>query len=239
MRKCSVCFSNFPNFLPLPLQYFEHFHRLQVPYSLEDFETLNVGQYSCPVCQASDRDRLYALFLRLRYSGNAKPIRILDIAPAPALSRLLKGLPGAVYRSADLYSDLADDRVDITDMRLYADGIFDLIVCSHVLEHVPDDRAAIRELYRVLAPQGLAILMVPILTTLSETDEGPDVVTEEDRWRRFGQGDHVRMYARDDFVARLQAGGFDLSVLAKETFGADVFGYHGIADRSVLYVGHK
>jgi len=63
MRTCSVCSSRFPNFLPLPAKYFEVFHRLKVFYSLEDFETLNVGQYSCPVCQCSDRDRLYELYI--------------------------------------------------------------------------------------------------------------------------------------------------------------------------------
>lgn len=235
---CSVCLSIFPNFLPLPVQYFEHFHRLGVSYSLEDFETLNVGQYSCPVCQASDRDRLYALFLGSYCRGLAvNAIRILDIAPAPALSRFLKNLPGAVYRSADLFSSLADDCVDITDMLLYADNSFDVIVCSHVLEHIPDDRAAIRELRRVLAPDGVAILMVPILTTLSEIEEDPAISSEDERWRRFGQGDHVRMYARAGFLARLGEGGFEVRSLSKGSFDAGVFAYHGIADGSVLYLG--
>lgn len=240
MRQCTVCWSGFPNFLPLPISYFDIFQKLGVAYSLEDFETLNVGQYSCPVCTASDRDRLYALFIGSSLSwDDGQPLRILDIAPAPALSNYLRKLPNVVYRSADLSSYLADDRVDITDMHIYADDAFDLIICSHVLEHVPDDAKALRELKRVLAPGGVAILMVPILTTITETDEDPTLDSIEERWRRFGQDDHIRMYARDDFIRRLERSGFSIQALDAGVFGAEVFRRYGIAERSVLYIGRK
>lgn len=239
MRACSVCSSRFPNFLPLPTKYFDIFHRLKVFYSLEDFETLNVGQYSCPVCQCSDRDRLYAIYIAsLSWSENT-PLKILDIAPAPILSKLLRRLPNTQYRSADLYSDLADDKVDITDLNIYQNDFFDFIVCSHVLEHVPDDAKAMSELYRVLAPGGKAILMVPILTTIRETDEGPDEESIDERWARFGQDDHVRMYAKEDFLARLCGSGFTVDSLGSSSFGEGVFKKHGITDTSVLYVGRK
>lgn len=240
MRTCPVCYSRFPNFLPLPTKYFEVFHRLKVFYSLEDFETLNVGQYSCPVCQCSDRDRLYALFIaRFMSRPEGRPLRILDISPTPILQKLLRGLPNVHYRSADLCSELADDKVDITDMRLYTDESFDFIVCSHVLEHVPDDAKAIAELYRVLAPGGGAILMVPILTTIRETDEDPDEKSVDERWARFGQDDHVRMYAKEDFFNRLQNGGFGVESFGSSRFGAGVFRMHGITETSVLYIGSK
>lgn len=240
MRTCPVCSSRFPNFLPLPAKYFEVFHRLKVFYSLEDFETLNVGQYSCPVCQCSDRDRLYALYIaRFLPRPEGRLLRILDIAPAPILSKLLRGLPNVQYRSADLYSELADDKVDITDMRIYPDGAFDFIVCSHVLEHVPDDATAISELYRVLAPGGRAILMVPILTTIGETDEDPNEKSVDERWARFGQDDHVRMYAKEDFLERLLSGGFGIEPFDSASFGEGVFRKHGIASRSVLYIGGR
>lgn len=240
MRQCPVCQNNFPNFLPLAVSYFDVFQKLGVAYSLEDFETLNVGQYSCPACQASDRDRLYALFISSSLSwDDAQPLRILDIAPAPALSNYLRKLPNVAYRSADLSSRLADDRVDITDMRTYPDGAFDFIICSHVLEHVPDDAKAIRELHRVLAPGGVAILMVPILTTITETDEDPALDSTEERWRRFGQDDHVRMYARDDFVRRLERNGFAIHALGAEVFGKETFRRYGITEQSVLYIGRK
>jgi SAM-dependent methyltransferase len=238
MKVCPVCSNEFPNFLPLPSNFFEIFHRLRVPYSLDQFETLNLGQYTCPVCQASDRDRLYALFLRAYTQQRpGQALRLLDIAPSPSLSRFLKGLPGVQYRSADLMSPLADDKVDITDMNCYASGSFDLIVCSHVLEHVPDDAKAIGELNRVLAPGGAAILMVPILLGLQQTDEDPGVTDVNERWRRFGQDDHVRMYARSDFLQRLQTGGFQVENFDAAKFGRELFQQCGITEQSVLYIG--
>lgn len=134
-------------------------------------------------------------------------------------------------------SPLADDKVDITQMDCYSDGRFDLIVCSHVLEHVPDDAKAIRELNRILAHNGVAILMVPILLGLQQTDEDPSVTDVNERWRRFGQDDHIRMYEREDFLKRLRAGGFQVKNLDVATFGHEIFKQCGITEQSVLYIG--
>lgn len=240
MRACSVCEASFPNFMPIPAPYVEFQHRLNVPYSLDDFETLNLGQYGCPRCEASDRDRLYALFVRehLGRSGD-ELLRVLDIAPGKALSRFLRSLPDVDYRSGDLDATLADEHVDITDMPQFENASFDLIVCSHVLEHVPDDTRAMRELHRVLAPGGRAILMVPIMTTATRTDEDPGVSDTNQRWIRFGQGDHVRMYCKHDFTGRLRASGWTIAELGAGAFGEGAFRRHGITERSVLYVGSK
>lgn len=240
MRTCPVCACRFPNFYPLGRSYLEAAHRLNVFYSMEDFETLNVSQYSCPECMASDRDRLYALFvMNMLNNPQGRVLRILDIAPAPVLSGFLRSLPDARYRSADLFSPMADDKVDIMDMHIYADESFDFIVCSHVLEHVRDDAKAMSELYRVLAKGGSAILMVPLLLTATETDEDPDEENEDERWARFGQDDHVRMYAKHDFLARLQTAGFQVDALGTQAFGEGVFKRHGITEQSVLYIGRK
>ncbi len=240
MRSCPVCSSEFANFLPLTSHYFEMLNQLEVTYSLEDFETLNTGQYGCPRCAASDRDRLYALFVRTFLTRpHGRPLRILDIAPAPLLSQFLRQIDDVEYRSADLFSPLADDIVDIMDMNIYADNSFDFIVCSHVLEHVPDDRKALRELYRVLNKNGVAILMVPILLTAQNTDEDPTETDVNVRWARFGQDDHVRMYAKHDFMARIREGGFELLELDARSFGEGTFKRHGITEQSVLYIGTK
>lgn len=240
MRRCPVCGSHFSNFYPLPASYIEIFNKICVDYSLEDFETLNVGQYACPACNASDRDRLYVLFVNDligRVAG--RKLAVLDIAPAPALSNWLQLKDNINYRSADLYSPLAMDKVNIQDMDIYHDAQFDLVICSHVLEHVPDDIKAMSELYRVLKPNGFAILMVPILLTQSEIIENPDEVDVVERWKKYGQDDHVRMYSKSGFVGRLESVGFSINFLDVENFGANVFRMNGIAAGSVLYVGKK
>ncbi|AVS65719.1 O-antigen biosynthesis protein [Paracidovorax avenae] len=237
---CPVCGNGVTHFLPVPDHYASSLRKHGASFSMSDFETLNTAHYSCPACMASDRDRLYAYFIRRHLLRPSLPqLRILDIAPAPALSSMLRGLGGRNYRSADLQSPLADDRVDITDMRIYADDSFDLIICSHVLEHVNDDQLAMRELHRVLAPGGCAILMVPLLATAATTDEDPQESRVEERWRRFGQDDHVRLYAKKDFIGRLQHAGFAMASLTQDDLGAAAFSEHGISARSVLHIGRK
>ena len=70
-----------------------------------------------------------------------------------------------------------DDKVDITDMTIYPDNHFDFFICSHMLEHVFDDRKALRELYRILKWGGQGILVVPIVLSIDEIDEDPSVTT--------------------------------------------------------------
>ena len=210
-------------------------------YPLEAIETFNVAAYSCPSCDASDRERLYALYLDRVFAGRdpARPCRLLEFAPSFGLSRKLKRMPFVDYRSADLYRNKVDDRVDITDMRRYADNSFDVVLCSHVLEHVPDDRRAMRELHRILRPAGFAIVMVPLVHGVDETNEDKAIDTPALRWKYFGSDDHVRQYGRRDFADRLAAAGFEVERLDIGFFGAEAFRSAAIAADSVLYVVRK
>jgi SAM-dependent methyltransferase len=207
-------------------------------YPLDAIETFNVAAYSCPSCDASDRERLYALYLDRVFAARdpARRCRLLEFAPSFGLSRKLKRMPFVDYRSADLYRNNVDDRVDITDMRRYADSSFDVVLCSHVLEHVPDDRRAMRELHRILRPDGFAIVMVPLVHGVDETNEDPAIDTPALRWKYFGSDDHVRQYGRRDFADRLAAVGFAVERLGIGFFGAETFRCAGIAADSVLYV---
>ena len=109
---------------------------------------------------------------------------------------------------------------DITQIP-FVDDSFDVILCSHVLEHVPEDRQAMRELCRVLKPDGWALLLVPISSRRAETYEDATVVAPEDRERLFGQFDHVRIYGRD-FKDRLEESGFH-----RETGGSKTRAWRG------------
>jgi SAM-dependent methyltransferase len=166
----------------------------------------------CPRCKSNARERLVYLCLQDRTSVFREPLTALHIAPEPHLGHELRRVPGIRYVSGDLVQRWVNVRLDV--MRLpFPDESFDLVLCNHVLEHVFDDQAAMRELRRVLRPEGCAVLQVPIGGALEDTLEDPAAVTEADRIRMFGQRDHVRLYAAGDYVRRLAKAGFrvDLS----------------------------
>jgi SAM-dependent methyltransferase len=160
----------------------------------------------CPACGSVERHRLIWLYLRERTDLFVRAQRFLHVAPEASFQARLRAIPGLRYASADLASPLADVRADV-QLLPFADGAFDALFCHHVLEHVPDDRAALRELLRVLRPGGWALLQSPIRSGRAETDEDPSVVDPRERERRFGQRDHVRLYGRD-YADRLRSAGF-------------------------------
>ena len=135
--------------------------------------------------------------------------KMLHVAPEEQLSRLFGSALGIDYLSADLLSSNAMIRMDIMDIQ-YPDETFDVIYCSHVLEHVSDDRKAMRELHRVLRTGGWAILQVPI-STAEVTFEDPKITRPKERERAFGQFDHVRRYGAD-YKDRLEDAGFSVEV---------------------------
>ncbi len=239
--RCPVCGVELRAFKPGAASYARMLREHGYIYPLGAIETFNVAAYSCPSCDASDRERLYALYLdRVLAAGNpARRYRLLEFAPSFGLSRKLRRQPLIDYRSADLYRNNVDDRVDITDMRAYADGSFDVVLCSHVLEHVPDDRRAMRELHRILRPDGFAIVMVPLVHGVDETNEDPAIDTPALRWKYFGSDDHVRQYGRRDFADRLAAAGFAVEQLGVGFFGTESLRRAGIAADSVLYVARR
>lgn len=235
---CIVCNRRIHNFKPLPAYYLENAAKYGYKYSFDDAETLNYRQYSCPSCGVSDRDRLYALFISKYLSeNNISEITMLEIAPSKSLSNFIKKTGRINLRTADLKMQEVDDKIDITNMQNYADSSFDSFICSHVLEHVADDRKALSELYRILKPGGWGILMVPIVLGIDEIDEDPALEDEGERWRRFGQNDHVRMYSKKGFLDRVEAAGFRVYQYDSEYFGVEVFQKNAIDEKSILYIG--
>jgi SAM-dependent methyltransferase len=157
----------------------------------------------CPRCRSHPRHRAIALLLA---RGDLPGRRLLHFAPEPLFDPVFERLSEIDRTTADLYAP-ADLKLDITDMDL-PDGSFDLILCSHVLEHVPDDRAAMSELRRVLAPGGLCLVLTPYRPTVT-TYEDARVTSPLDRMVAFGQQDHVRIYGAD-LAERLRGAGFEV-----------------------------
>ena len=131
------------------------------------------------------------------------------------------------YVTADYDRGDCDLKLDISAMLSVPDQSFDVVICCDVLEHVPDDRAAMREIHRILRASGTAILTVPQMDPPARTDEDPAILSEPEREKRFGQKDHVRMYG-DDFIERLRSSDFCVEVVT----AGNVQG--GVVDRLCL-----
>jgi len=236
---CPVCNAQSVEMRQLPFFYFRELDKYEHVSSPFRTETLNLEYYSCAACGATDRERFYALYFRTVLKPGGRNPSVLEIAPAPALTKFLREDCHLQVRTADLFMPGVDDVVDVTDMKQYGAGQFDVFICSHVLEHVPDDIKAMRELFRVLKPGGWGIAMVPISLALDAIHEDPSITDEGERWKYFGQNDHVRMYSKRGFVERLSSVGFTVSQLDRAHFGPEVFERHAIHPRSVLYVVTK
>jgi SAM-dependent methyltransferase len=163
----------------------------------------------CPVCGSFERHRSIWLYLTRKTDlFDGVPKRFLHVAPEPELARRIRKARSLTYVSADLASAHAAIRMDLTRIP-FADDRFDAIYCSHVLEHIPDDRKAMAELRRILRPTGWAILQVPIMGRT--TREDPSITSPDERERAFGQHDHVRSYGAD-YRDRLENAGFAVKV---------------------------
>jgi predicted SAM-dependent methyltransferase len=184
----------------------EHHMRRFRPFGVDERR----DEAMCVHCGSLERHRLVWLFLERRTDlFTFPPKRLLHIAPEPC-ERRIKERAGDGYVSADLSDPDVDVRFDLTNIP-YPDASFDVVYCSHVLEHVPDDRRALREFRRILAPGGYAVLLVPI--TAANTVEDPTITDPRERLRAFGQKDHVRRYGWRDFVKRLKEAGFAVRVV--------------------------
>jgi SAM-dependent methyltransferase len=142
---------------------------------------------------------------------------------------------GIRYVTGDLDPTGVDLELDLQALAL-PDDAFDAVMCSHVLEHVPDDAAAMRELRRVTAPGGWCLVMVPLDVTRTETYEDPSVVTPEDRRREFLQDDHVRLYA-PDIAGRLEAAGFDVEIVRPADLGPHAIERAGLLPADWIFLG--
>src|SRR5437763_10805121 len=119
-----------------------------------EMQMSKTAPYDCPRCAASDRDGLMAFYLDGVFANfdNTCRYRLIEVAPADGLPRIFARYPFIDYRSADFNRKDVDEHVDLTAMTAYPDQSVDVLLCSHVLEHVEDDRKAMREIRRVLKP---------------------------------------------------------------------------------------
>ena len=202
-----------------------------------DYEIIGMGyqpNMTCPRCGTINRWRLLTHFIREKTDLLTAPRSLLHMAPEVHLQSIFRACPTLQYLSADLDNPIAMRKMDITRLDL-ADRTFDAVICSHVLEHIPDDLQAMRELFRVLKPGGWAILQVPVSPRLMATFEDASILSPEDRNRCYGQPDHVRIYGQD-YPERLRLAGFSVKVYnALATFGHVWVDRHAVDPREDVF----
>ena len=173
-----------------------------------------------PSTLSLERHRLLWLYLKNETDLFAAPHKLLHFAPEQAFYKRFKKLKNLEYTTTDLNSPLADVKADICNLP-FEDDSFDVILCNHVLEHIPNDTKAMQELYRVMKPGGWGIFQIPQDLKREKTFEDDSITDKKERAKIFGQYDHVRIYGRDYFD-KLRSVGFTIeevdytTVLPKE-----------------------
>jgi len=158
-----------------------------------------------------ERHRLLWLYFDRETDFFDRTADVLHIAPEQAFVKRFRQLNHRSYITSDLHSPLADVQADICNLP-FSDQQFDWVVCNHVLEHIPNDKIAMQEIYRVLKPGGTAILQVPLRLD-QDTFEDDRITDPKERAQVFGQYDHVRIYGKD-YQNRLEQVGFTVKMLA-------------------------
>jgi predicted SAM-dependent methyltransferase len=151
-----------------------------------------------PSTLSLERHRLFWLYLKNETDFFNAPKKILHFAPEQAFYKRFKKMPNLDYVTTDLNSPLADIKADICNLP-FEDHTFDIIFCNHVLEHIPDDTKAMKELYRILKVGGMGIFQIPQDLSREKTFEDNSITDKKERAKIFGQYDHVRIYGRDYF----------------------------------------
>jgi predicted SAM-dependent methyltransferase len=136
--------------------------------------------------------------IKLRDTETSSVLKVLHFAPEQAFYKLFRNQKNLDYTTTDLLSPLADVKADICNLP-FKDNTYDIILCNHVLEHIPDDTKAMQELFRVLKKGGMAILQIPQDLNREKTFSDDTIIDQKERSRIFGQYDHVRVYGRDYF----------------------------------------
>lgn len=207
-----MCKRTFFSYLPVfgDGWYLKQLKQYGVNYNFKDM-TFNRWEYRCPFCGSIDRTRLIMSYIKRQYHGK-RNLKILYFAPSQGGVKFLKEKMQQVHvDSCDLYKSGVDYHMDIQNMQEVSDNTYDLVICSHILEHVPDDERALKELYRVTKHGGEALILVPLDLKKVWFDEA-NGLGEKMNWKRFGQRDHVRRYTDSVLKMRIRNAGFSCNL---------------------------
>ena len=211
---CPICNSKIPAFLP---------------YGIKPR-----ANAMCPNCGSLERHRGGYLFLKEKTDFFKKNIRMLHFAPEGFLAELFSNKKNIEYLPVDINPNLkhVKEKMDIQDIK-YPDNTFDLIYCSHVLEHIPNDKKALSELCRVIKPDGAVLIMTP-LNHSKKTFEDSSINTPELRLEHYLQSDHLRLYGLD-FPEKLENAGFKVSKDFMEKLDENSIKKYGLNTHDIVF----
>lgn len=203
-----------------------------LPYGYEDPRE-NVLS---PSTLSLERHRLLWLFLNQKTDFFISKIKVLHFAPEQAFYKRFRKQSNLEYVTTDLNSPLADIKADICNLP-FEDGSFDVILCNHVLEHIPDDKKAMEELFRVMKKGGWGVFQIPQDINRKITFEDNSITDKRERAKIFGQYDHVRIYGLDYFD-KLREIGFTVQPhdLSDELSESDIAKYRLAKGELIPYV---
>jgi len=164
-----------------------------------------------PSTLSLERHRLLWLYLKHETNFFSDQLKVLHFAPEQCFLKRFQALKNLDYTTTDLNSPIADVKADICNLP-FQDNSYDVILCNHVLEHIPDDVKAMQELYRVMKPGSWGIFQIPQDLNRETTFEDNTITDKKERTKIFGQYDHVRVYGRDYFD-KLRSIGFEVEAI--------------------------
>ncbi len=193
----------------------------------------------CPICRSAERHRSLWLYLKTTTLFDSKSV-VLHFAPEPFFNNYFSMQENIDYWPVDINPEFSGIRkvVDITDIS-FDDESVDVILCNHVLEHIVDDKKAMKEMNRVLKKNGIVIITVPYKASMKKTFENEEYNTPELRLKYFGQEDHVRIYG-EDLAERLKSANFDVDVIEiNKDYSEKELDRYGIKKGQIVFVCHK
>jgi SAM-dependent methyltransferase len=230
---CNFCGATYSRFVP-------DYPSPEIKRALVDNEVIaGTGEnVYCPSCMSRNRERLVKIVLQEFVDIRNK--KILHFSPEKNLYHHIKPMASVTtvdispgfYKNIDRFITHAD----ATDLQ-FPDKTFDILIANHILEHIPEDLKAMKELYRVLKDGGVAVLQVPYSESLPNTIEEPFINDQARQAALFGQRDHVRIYALNDYIRRLQNAGFIVKLIGHESLRP--FRIHAIQEKESVILGYK
>jgi len=183
----------------------------------------------CPYCISLERTRTLLFYIEKETNLLNDKLKLLHFAPEWCLIPIFKQAKNLEYYSADINPNYADFQVDITNIP-FADATFDYVICSHVLGHVPDEKKAVKEIFRVLKPNGVALVLTIINSNNPHTFETSEANTPEKRLQYYSEQDLLRLHGTD-FEQRLKSGGFHVETIDyRKKMGEEIWKKYALGD---------